>query len=74
MQPTRRLAAILFTDIVGSTSMMQKDEQHAISINKRYVAVLKECVLSRGGEILNDFGDGSPLLFFKCNIGLALCC
>src|SRR5258706_1326329 len=59
MQPTRRLAAILFTDIVGSTSMMQRDEQHAMSIHKRYGAVLKECVLSRGGEILNDFGDGS---------------
>ena len=63
MQPTRRLAAILFTDIVGSTSMMQKDEQHAVSINKRYVAVLKENVLSKGGEILNDFGDGSLCTF-----------
>ena len=63
MQPTRRLAAILFTDIVGSTSMMQKDEQHAVSINKRYVAVLKECVLSHDGEILNDFGDGSLCTF-----------
>jgi adenylate cyclase len=63
MEPSRRLAAILFTDIVGSTSMMQKDEKHAISINKRYVAVLKECVLSRGGEILNDFGDGSLCCF-----------
>ena len=63
MQQTRRLAAILFTDIVGSTSMMQKDEQHAVSINRHYVAVLKECVLSRGGEILNDFGDGSLCCF-----------
>ncbi len=63
MQPTRRLAAILFTDIVGSTSMMQKDEQHAVSINRRYVAVLKDCVSSRGGEILNDFGDGSLCCF-----------
>src|SRR5882757_1145763 len=63
MQPTRRLAAILFTDIVGSTAMMQKDEQAALSINKRYVAVLKESVLPRGGEILNDFGDGSLCCF-----------
>ena len=63
MQQTRRLSAILFTDIVGSTSMMQKDEQHAVSINKRYVAVLKESVLSHGGEILNDFGDGSLCCF-----------
>ena len=44
MQQTRRLAAILFTDIVGSTSMMQKNEQAALSVNKCYVAVLKEFV------------------------------
>ena len=34
MQQTRQLAAILFTDIVGSTSMMQKDEQASVSVNK----------------------------------------
>ena len=63
MQPTRRLAAILFTDIVGSTAMMQKDEQAALSVNKRYVAVLKQFVSYHGGEILNDFGDGSLCCF-----------
>ncbi len=62
-QSTRRLAAILFTDIVGSTAIMQKDEQTAVSVNKRYVTVLKQCVLSRGGEILNDYGDGSLCCF-----------
>ncbi|MGH2563840.1 MAG: hypothetical protein ACRDE8_15430, partial [Ginsengibacter sp.] len=45
MQPTRRLAAILFTDIVGSTSMMQKDEQTAMAVNKRYISVIKQFVL-----------------------------
>ena len=63
MQPPRRLAAILFTDVVGSTSMMQKDEQVAVSVNKRYVEVLKRFVPSYGGEILNDFGDGSLCTF-----------
>ena len=63
MQQHRRLAAILFTDIVGSTSIMQKNEQEALSVNKRYVAVLKEFILSHGGEILNDFGDGSLCTF-----------
>ncbi len=59
----RQLAAILFTDIVGSTSMMQKDEQAALSVNKRYIAVLKQSVLSHNGEVLNDFGDGSLCCF-----------
>jgi TolB-like protein/class 3 adenylate cyclase/Tfp pilus assembly protein PilF len=62
-QQNRRLAAILFTDIVGSTAIMQKDEQIALSLNKRYVAVLKQYILSHGGEILNDFGDGSLCSF-----------
>ena len=43
--------------------MMQKDEQTALSVNKRYVAVLKQSVLSHNGEILNDFGDGSLCSF-----------
>jgi TolB-like protein/class 3 adenylate cyclase len=63
MQQTRRLAAILFTDIVGYTAMMQKDEQHAVSINQRYEIILKQFVLSHGGEILNDYGDGSLCSF-----------
>jgi TolB-like protein/class 3 adenylate cyclase/Tfp pilus assembly protein PilF len=59
MQSQRRqLAAILFTDIVGYTAMMQQDEQNAVSITKRYISVLKQLVPSHGGEILNDYGDG----------------
>jgi len=63
MLQNRQLAAILFTDIVGSTAMMQKDEQAAVSLSKRYVAVLKQFVSSHGGEILNDYGDGSLCTF-----------
>jgi class 3 adenylate cyclase len=62
-QQTRQLAAILFTDIVGSTAMMQKDEQHAVSINKRYIDILQQSVSSHGGEIVNDYGDGSLCIF-----------
>jgi TolB-like protein/class 3 adenylate cyclase/cytochrome c-type biogenesis protein CcmH/NrfG len=54
----RHLAAILFTDIVGYTAMMQQDEQNAVSITKRYTSVLKQLVPLHGGEILNDYGDG----------------
>jgi adenylate cyclase len=63
MQPARRLAAILFTDIVGSTAIMQRDEHRAVSMNKRYVAVLKKSISVHGGEILNDYGDGSLCTF-----------
>src|ERR1022692_3979226 len=63
MHQHRQLAAILFTDIVGSTAIMQRDEQAALLMNKRYVAVLKQSVTTHGGEILNDFGDGSLCTF-----------
>jgi adenylate cyclase len=63
MEKKRQLAAIVFTDIVSSTAIMQKDEQEAVIINRRYVEVLKECVAGHDGEILNDFGDGSLCTF-----------
>ncbi|MEP6617221.1 MAG: tetratricopeptide repeat protein [Ginsengibacter sp.] len=59
----RRLAAILFTDIVGYTAMMQKDEQEAVVATQRYISVLKQFVTSHDGEILNDYGDGSLCTF-----------
>src|SRR5688500_2012095 len=37
----RRLAAILFTDIVGYTAMMEQNETEALTIIKRYTVVLK---------------------------------
>ena len=63
MHQNRQLAAILFTDIVGYTAMMQQDEQIAVAVNKHYVAVLKQATLKYGGEILNDYGDGSLCTF-----------
>jgi class 3 adenylate cyclase len=38
MTQSRQLAAIMFTDIVGYTAMMQEDEQSAVAITKRYVS------------------------------------
>jgi adenylate cyclase len=63
MYQERQLAAILFTDIVNSTAIMQKDEQVAMSLNKRYTSVLKQSVAAHNGKILNDYGDGSLCAF-----------
>ena len=59
----RRLAAILFTDIVGYTAMMQQNETEALTIIKRYTTVLKQSVTDHAGEVLNDYGDGSLCIF-----------
>lgn len=59
----RRLAAILFTDIVGYTAMMQKNEADALRVIKRHDTVLKEIVTGHSGEVLNDYGDSSLCIF-----------
>lgn len=64
-QPNRQLAAILFTDIVGYTAMMQQDEQNAVAVTRHYISVLKESVAAHKGKILNDYGDGSLCSFFS---------
>ena len=62
-QQNRQLAAILFTDIVGYTAMMQKDEQNALAVTRHYIAVLKQSSEAFHGRILNDYGDGSLCCF-----------
>jgi len=63
MPQQRRLAAILFTDIVGYTALMQQDESKAVAMVKRYISVLRRIVAAHSGEILNDYGDGSLCTF-----------
>ena len=59
----RHLAAILFTDIVGYTASMQYDEATATIMVRRYHQVLENHVSRHGGEILNNYGDGSLCSF-----------
>ncbi len=56
---TRKLAAILFTDMVGYTAVMQKDELKAIQMQKKHQYTVDTCVKRFGGEVKNDMGDGS---------------
>lgn len=59
----RQLAAILFTDIVGYTALMQKDEARAVALVRRYIAVLQKAVSDHQGVVVNDYGDGSLCTF-----------
>jgi len=63
MAQSRQLAAIMFTDIVGYTAMMQKDENLAVTVSMHYISVLKQSVSAHAGEVLNDYGDGSLCIF-----------
>ena len=60
---TRHLAAIMFTDVAGYTSLMQRDEQKARRIRDRHRAVLKDALAPHGGELLEHYGDGSLTIF-----------
>jgi TolB-like protein/class 3 adenylate cyclase/Tfp pilus assembly protein PilF len=63
MPSTRQLAAIMFTDIVGYTALMQTDEQKAVAVIKHYNSTLEKWVGQFNGQILNYYGDGSLCIF-----------
>jgi TolB-like protein/class 3 adenylate cyclase/Flp pilus assembly protein TadD len=59
----RRLVAIMFTDIVGYTSMMQKDENVAVDLIKKHRQIIENYVKKYQGDILQYYGDGSLSVF-----------
>ena len=63
MSEHRQLAAIMFTDIVGYTAMMQKNEQQAISLLERHQSILEKKVAEHQGDLISYFGDGSLSMF-----------
>lgn len=65
MSQTRQLAAILFADIVGFTSLMQVDEHRAnLTRKKLYNSLEAECT-HRQGKILKFSGDGVLCMFLS---------
>jgi len=59
----RQLAAILFADMVGYTTLMQENEQLARLKRKRLKEVLETTVSRFNGKILQYYGDGSLSIF-----------
>ena len=62
-ESTRLLAAIMFTDMVGYTALMQEDEQKAKRNRDRHRQVLKDTVAAHQGKILQYYGDGTLAIF-----------
>ncbi len=63
MNQARQLAAIMYTDIVGYTAMMQANEQKAVAVIKHYNSTLEKLVAEFNGQVLNYYGDGSLCIF-----------
>lgn len=60
---TYRLAAVLFTDIVGFTKAMEENREWTAEMLQRHDAALNVWVPAHGGEVVNRMGDGSFCLF-----------
>lgn len=59
----RKLAAIMFTDIVGYTALTARDEEKAFQLLNYQRKLLKPIVEKYGGSWLKEIGDGLLLTF-----------
>jgi class 3 adenylate cyclase len=63
----RMLAAIMFTDIVGYTALMQEDELNAITLRDRSRKVLEDCSLIHQGRSITVLWRRHIDCLRKCN-------
>ena len=59
----RKLAAVMFTDIVGYTALMEGDEGVATKIRTRHREVFQQQHALHHGEIIQYYGDGALSIF-----------
>ena len=59
----RRLVAVMFTDMVGYTALMQSDERAGLDKRDRYMSALENHHDTFGGTIVQRLGDGSMSMF-----------
>ena len=72
IKPKRKLAALVFTDIVGFTKLSAKNEPAALQILNKQRDILKPIVEEHNGDWLKEIGDGL-LLTFNTNIEAVHC-
>ena len=58
MSQTRQLAAIMFTDIVGYTALMDIDEERAFTLLEKNRSIHKPLITKFNGKFLKEMGDG----------------
>jgi TolB-like protein/class 3 adenylate cyclase/Flp pilus assembly protein TadD len=62
-ESVRRLSAIMFTDMVGYTALVQDDEANARTLRRRWRAALDQHISAHSGSLLQTYGDGSLSVF-----------
>lgn len=63
MRTEHRLAAIVFADILGYTSMMEADETRAFAALERFTGQMCQKVGEFGGQVIQFWGDGCLSIF-----------
>ena len=56
--PTRELAAIMFSDVVGYTAIMGRDENEALRALDTHRELLRSLVPKYNGRMVGEIGDG----------------
>jgi len=72
MSQSHQLAAIMFTDIVGYTALMEEDEQMALETINTMKVVLTSLVKKHNGVFRKEIGDGT-LSSFSSAVDAAQC-
>ncbi|MFC2125007.1 adenylate/guanylate cyclase domain-containing protein [Bacteroidota bacterium] len=63
MTLSRQLAAIMFTDIEGYTTLMQQNENRAIKVRDKHRQIFNSITKKHKGKILQYYGDGTLSIF-----------
>src|SRR5688572_27386976 len=63
MPQSRQLAAIMFTDIVGYTALMQQNEPLAVQQRNKSKKILENALAKYEGKLLQHYGDGTLSVF-----------
>ncbi len=59
----RRLAAIMFTDVAGSSRLMGDNEDHVMSLLRRDIRIIYDLCRQYEGRVLKSMGDGCLAIF-----------
>ena len=70
--PTRKLAAIMFTDIAGYTQSMSKSESNTLDLLDKKRSILNPLLKQHKGTFVKEIGDGT-LTYFDSAINAASC-
>ncbi|HPR62953.1 MAG TPA: adenylate/guanylate cyclase domain-containing protein [Thermoanaerobaculia bacterium] len=58
MRPSRKLAAIMFTDLVGYSSLTEKDESKSMVLLEEHRAIVRSALNEFRGREIRTMGDG----------------